>query len=176
VNTVPPGTEGQAAPDGYIMVRAFSRRGQSSDGAPLSINAIVTSAGPETRASARRAVVEGAEALQLPGVTVTVAYDEFRIAGVTNDTALVSAGNASIESVLGPNSVLPVQGVPPAFSEDFGSFQALTPGVMYFLGVSNPATGTVGMPHDDDYVADDGAILVGARAMAAVILDRLLTD
>jgi hypothetical protein len=44
---------------------------------------------------------------------------------------------------------------------------------MYFLGVSNPVTGTVGMPHAPTYVADDGAILVGARGMAAVILDRL---
>ena len=40
-------------------------------------------------------------------------------------------------------------------------------------GVSNPTAGTVGMPHTDAYVADDGAILVGVRAMSAVLLDRL---
>ena len=61
----------------------------------------------------------------------------------------------------------------PAFSEDFGSFQERVPGVFYFLGVANPAKGWVGMPHTPDYVADEAAMLVGARAMAAVILDRL---
>ena len=61
----------------------------------------------------------------------------------------------------------------PAFSEDFGSFQALVPGVMFFLGVSNPEKGIVGMPHSPTYVADDESIFVGARAMAAVLLDFL---
>ena len=68
---------------------------------------------------------------------------------------------------------VPIESVPIAFSEDFGSFQDEVPGVMYFLGVSNPEAGTVGMPHSPDYVADEGSILVGARAMAAVILDWL---
>ena len=44
---------------------------------------------------------------------------------------------------------------------------------IYFLGVSNSARGWVGMPHSPGYVADEGAIAVGARAMAAVLLDRL---
>ena len=92
---------------------------------------------------------------------------------MTNDSSLVSRANANIRAVLGDASVLLVEGVPPAFSEDFGSFQDEVPGVMYFLGVSNPAAGTVGMPHSPDYVADEGAILVGAKAMTAVLLDWL---
>ena len=96
------------------------------------------------------------------------------MAGVTNDSSLVSRANTNIRSVLGDEAVLQLQGVPPAFSEDFGSFQDEVPGVMYFLGVSNPTTGTVGMPHSPDYVADEGAILVGAKAMTAVFLDWLL--
>ena len=64
-----------------------------------------------------------------------------------------------------------IEVVAPGFSEDFGSFQALVPGVMFFLGVSNPEKGTVGMPHTPSYVADDESIFVGARAMAAVLLD-----
>jgi hypothetical protein len=32
------------------------------------------------------------------------------------------------------------------------------------------------MPYSPDYVADDGAILVGARAMSAVILDWLVEE
>jgi amidohydrolase len=63
--------------------------------------------------------------------------------------------------------------VVPAFSEDFGSFQERVPGMMFFLGVSNPEKGIVGMPHSPGYAADDEAIFVGARAMAAVLLDFL---
>jgi metal-dependent amidase/aminoacylase/carboxypeptidase family protein len=39
--------------------------------------------------------------------------------------------------------------------------------------VSNPEKGIVGMPHSPGYAADDEAIFVGARAMAAVLLDFL---
>ena len=44
---------------------------------------------------------------------------------------------------------------------------------MFVLGVSNPEKGWVGMPHDAGYVADEESIFVGARAMAAVLLDFL---
>lgn len=61
----------------------------------------------------------------------------------------------------------------PAFSEDFGSFQALVPGVMFFLGVSNSGAGTAGLPHSPDFVADEGALAVGARAIGAAMIDVL---
>jgi metal-dependent amidase/aminoacylase/carboxypeptidase family protein len=46
---------------------------------------------------------------------------------------------------------------------------------MYYLGVSNSERGWVGLPHSPGYVADEAAIEVGARVMAAVILDYLAT-
>ena len=79
----------------------------------------------------------------------------------------------AIAGALGAGATVEIASIIPVFSEDFGSFQERVPGVFFFLGVSNPANGTVGMPHSPGYVADEGAILVGARAMAAVILDRL---
>ena len=44
---------------------------------------------------------------------------------------------------------------------------------MYWLGVANAERGWSGVPHSPDYVADEESIQVGARAMAAVILNRL---
>ena len=93
------------------------------------------------------------------------------IAGVDNDPELVERATAAVDSALGAGSAQIIEVVAPGFSEDFGSFQALVPGVMFFLGVSNPEKGTVGMPHTPSYVADDESIFVGARAMAAVLLD-----
>jgi metal-dependent amidase/aminoacylase/carboxypeptidase family protein len=78
-----------------------------------------------------------------------------------------------MKTVLGEDAVLRMQTVVTQFSEDFGSFQEQVPGAMYFLGVSNSAEGWVGMPHTPTYVADEEAIFVGAKAMAAVFLDLL---
>jgi metal-dependent amidase/aminoacylase/carboxypeptidase family protein len=44
---------------------------------------------------------------------------------------------------------------------------------MYWLGVSNSEAGTSGMPHSPNFVADEESIFVGAKAMAAVLLDYL---
>jgi metal-dependent amidase/aminoacylase/carboxypeptidase family protein len=173
VNTIPPDQVGQAPPDGFIMAQPLPRPGRTSDGAGWTVGATVTTASAEARAHARTTIVAGVEGLRVPDVSASVSYRDLEIAGVTNDTALVSRANSSIRRIMGDSAVVMVQGVPPVFSEDFGSFQGEVPGVMYFLGVSNPTVGTMGMPHTDTYVADDAAILVGIRAMVAVLLDRL---
>jgi len=163
----------QSAPDGFLLAQAFP--GRSAGGSDrVIVQAQVTTANPNVRAQAKAAILDRLENLKITGVAVEPTYRDRVMAGVTNDSSLVSRANTNIRSVLGDEAVLQLEGVPPAFSEDFGSFQDEVPGVMYFLGVSNPATGTVGMPHNPDYVADEGAILVGAKAMTAVFLDWLL--
>jgi len=106
-------------------------------------------------------------------VTVRLTYEERFIPGVTNDSALTARADARLGTVPGVTALVPVGVVSPLFSEDFGAFLDEVPGVMYLLGVSNSARGWVGMPHSPGYVADEGAILLGARAIAAVLLDRL---
>lgn len=44
---------------------------------------------------------------------------------------------------------------------------------MVLLGVSSSARSWVGMPHAPGYVADEAAIVIGARALSAILLDRL---
>jgi len=172
VGTIPPQMAAAPAPPGFVLAQVFPETRATGDGGRL-VEAQITTASPEGRARARQAIESGVHALNSEAVTVAVAYQERAMAGVTNDPTLVDRANVAIAAVLGADAVVPVEGVPPAFSEDFGFFQDESPGVMYFLGVSNPETGTVGMPHSPGYVADDGAILVGARAMVAVLLDRL---
>jgi amidohydrolase len=55
-------------------------------------------------------------------------------------------------------------------SEDFSLFQQQVPGAMFWLGVSNRERGYSGRPHDPGFVADEESIVIGARAMAAVLL------
>ena len=173
VNSVPPNEVGQAAPEGFILAQPFRGSGRSPSGDAYTVGAMITTASADARDRARVTIVREVESMRLSNVSASVSYQDREIAGVTNDTLLVSRANASIRGVMGGEAVVLVQGVPPVFSEDFGSFQEQVPGVMYFLGVSNPAAGTVGMPHTDSYVADDAAIVVGVRAMVAVLLERM---
>ncbi len=103
---------------------------------------------------------------------VTLEYDRW-IWGVTNDPNLTTRAAEVAEGMLGNGNVISLTQYVPAFSEDFGSFQEVAPGTMFFLGVSNEDKGWVGMPHSPNYVADDEAIFVGAKTMAAVMLDAL---
>lgn len=135
----------------------------------------VTVAASASRARVQALVTTGLAALVPAGVSVSGTYQAKWIAGVTNDTGLTTRATAAIRARLGAETVRAVTGIVPAFSEDFGSFQGVVPGAFYFLGVSNSSRGWVGMPHAPEYVADEAAIAVGARAMAAVILDRLST-
>ena len=167
VGTLSPDRAAQTAPKGFVMVQLLS--GSGSD----VVRGQIMTAGREDRARAKDAVLAALESLDFPGVTLETAYDERFMEGVINDAALMDRANAGIEALTPEITIRTVRGAVPAFSEDFGSFQALVPGVMYFLGVSNPETGTVGMPHTPDYVADDAAILVGTRAMLAAMMERL---
>jgi metal-dependent amidase/aminoacylase/carboxypeptidase family protein len=137
------------------------------------VEASISMARAEVRTRTRAAVEDAIGALNDSSTKLALDYQDRWIAGVDNDAELVRRAIAAAESALGAGSILPLDVVAPGFSEDFGSFQALVPGVMFFLGVSNPEKGTVGMPHTPGYVADEESIFVGARAMTAVLLDFL---
>ncbi len=171
VGTISPAQAVVPGPEGFV----FAQVGPARSTAPgtWSVEGSLTIASPTARARARETVLSGLARLASAGVTITPVYDVKAIAGVTNDSALVEAANASVRAALGNGAVIPITAIYPGFSEDFGSFQDQVPGVFYFLGVANAAKGWAGMPHSPDYVADEASILVGARAMTAVILDRL---
>lgn len=137
------------------------------------VSAFVTTTSDSLRAEARRALDRGIAGLQVKDVTSEVEYRRRTIAGAVNDPDLERASRAPISAAVGGIGLVPTRGVIPAFSEDFGFFEDEAPGVMYWLGVSNAEKGTTGFPHSPGYVADDGAILVGARTMAAVLLNYL---
>ncbi len=137
------------------------------------IRGSITTTGPQVSEKVRRAILDGLGAMKSQNLDLRLDYEERFVAGVTNDAELEAKAHVPLRSVLGDDGLVTLQSVPTQFSEDFGSFQERVPGVMYFLGVSNSEKGWVGMPHSPDYVADERSIGIGARAMAAVILDFL---
>jgi metal-dependent amidase/aminoacylase/carboxypeptidase family protein len=130
-------------------------------------------ADPSARARARQGIEAGIARLRMPEVTVRLTYEERFTPGVTNDAGLAARGDARLRASFGEAAVVRVGVVSPLFSEDFGAFLDEVPGVMYLLGVSNTERGWVGMPHSPGYVADEAAIVIGARALTAILLDRL---
>ncbi len=160
---------GNSADDAVLAQAAAS----PGEGGGRSVRGSLHSADAARRAEAKQRIVAAIEALRSTSVDVKITYDERIAAGVTNDAGLTERANAAIQKALGEGTVVTVPPAPPVFSEDYGFLQDVVPGVFWFLGVSNPAKGTVGMPHNPSYVADEGAILVAARAMTAVMLDRL---
>ena len=157
-------------PENFVFAQVGPAR---QSGSSWTVEGSLTMASPTVRASTRDQVLRALTKLSSGGLTVSPTYEVKAIAGVTNDSGLVEQANAAIRSTLGNASVVPVNGIYPAFSEDFGSFQEQVPGVFYFLGVANQTKGLTGMPHSPDYVPDEGSILVAAKAMTAAILDRL---
>jgi amidohydrolase len=137
------------------------------------IRGSVTTTGPHVSEQVRTEIREGLEELRTGGIQYRLDYETRFTAGVTNDPELEAESRTPLRSVLGDTGLVELESVPTQFSEDFGSFQEQVPGVMYYLGVSNAEKGWVGLPHSPGYVADEESIEIGARAMAAVILDYL---
>ena len=174
VNTLAPHLAATFVPGGYVFVE-LAPGAEALPGGGAVVRGQVMTLSPD-RDRAEAAVRDALASLDVPGVTLDVAYDARFMEGVTNAPALVDASNGAIRSLVPGVAVSGLPGAIPTFSEDFGSFQARVPGVMYFLGVSNPEAGTVGVPHAPDYVADDGAIVVGTQVMLAAMLERLSAE
>jgi len=87
-----------------------------------------------------------------------------------NDDTLTHESAPSLERALGKAHV---KVIPPSMaSEDFSFFANDVPGFFYRLGQVKPGT-TSTDHHTPTYLADDGSIPVGIRAMSLVVLDYL---
>jgi len=122
-----------------------------------------------TLAEARlRAILKGVT--EAAGATGDVVRYERGAPATINHTALTRESVPALERVVGKEHVTRI---PPAMgSEDFSFFANEVPGFYYRLGQVKPGT-TTGDHHTPTYLADDGAIPVGIRAMSFVILDYL---
>ncbi len=110
------------------------------------------------------------------GVKARTEYVDRQLPDTINDQRLVEGAMKALTKLAGEQSVIPVDGASPFFGEDFSHFQKMIPGAIFWLGVSNPEKGILGVPHSPGYQADDAAIEFGARAMAAVLWDYLSSD
>jgi metal-dependent amidase/aminoacylase/carboxypeptidase family protein len=170
LNTITNDQQFQPAAADFVFLQLFPEQRSNQT---TTVRASITLASATARENVMRTISSQLSTMRIPNVQVTHSYQQRQVPGVTNDSSLTATAMTALRSAFGAASVHEVETVIPAFSEDFGAFQQRVPGTFFFLGVSNSARGTAGMPHAPSYVADDGALLVGVKAMSAVILDRL---
>lgn len=160
------------APSDYVLAMVGAPRADGERGVWV-IEGMVRAGSPEARDRAKQEIEERLAALSQDGISHQFAYQEQVLPDMVNDPELVRGTLAAIRSTVGPEGLLEINQITPYFGEDFAYFQQHIPGAMYWLGVSNSAAGTAGMPHSPDFVADEESIFVGAEVMAAVLLDYL---
>jgi metal-dependent amidase/aminoacylase/carboxypeptidase family protein len=164
---------GQAVPPGDFVAAMAGQPRPRDDQGDWAVTGMVRAGSVEARARAKSQIEQAVAEVQLEGVEHELNYQDLVLPDMVNDSALVRSTLETIRSVVGPERLLEVNTVTPYFSEDFAYFQQHIPGAMYWLGVSNSELGYVGMPHSPGFVADEESIFVGARVMAAVLLDYL---
>lgn len=145
--------------------------GPESRGAVLT--GMVRAGSPDARARAKREIEQAVATVEVESVGHELEYEDLFLPDVVNDSTLVRAALGPLRSAVGPDGVLELNQVTPYFGEDFAYYMQHIPGAMYWLGVSNSELGNVGMPHSPEFVADEEAIFIGAKAMAAVLIDFL---
>jgi amidohydrolase len=165
-----------APPDDYVRVMLAGPR-PDTDADGWLVTGAVRAGSSAARARTREGMEAAVAELRRGGVAAELDYQDHAVVpDMVNDPELVRGTLEAIRSVVGPDNLLEINQVTPQFSEDFARYQQHIPGAMYWLGVANSALGYNGMPHSPAFVADEEAIFVGARVMAAVLLDYLERD
>ena len=106
---------------------------------------------------------------QAGGATVEFEYQREN-PPLVNDATLSDWAGERLKARLGEDKVQPMR--PVMGAEDFAFFSERVPGFYFRLGPTKPGT-VNGNLHTPTFRADDGAIPVGMRAMAGLVVDLL---
>jgi amidohydrolase len=88
-----------------------------------------------------------------------------------NDTAIVQATLPVMRKAIGADNVIQV---PPVMgAEDYNYFLKQVPGMMFWLGVGNPAKKITGMLHTAEFDVDETSLVTGVKLMTNIVLDYL---
>ncbi len=161
-------------PGSYIAVM-FGGSGPGPARGEWVLTGMVRAGSEDARVRAREQIEQELAKIRRDGISFELHHQGLVLPDVVNDPDLVRGSLEAIRAAVGPTGLLEVNEVTPYFGEDFAHYQQRIPGAMYWLGVSNAEQGYNGYPHSPDFVADEEAIFVGARAMAAVLLNFLET-
>jgi len=116
-----------------------------------------------------REIVSGVAAAH--GARAELSWSPRSVPVTANDRELTLAAVPSLRRTLGERNV--VEARPVMAAEDFSFYQKQIPGVMFWLGVGNPARGIRAALHTPEFDVDEESIPAGVKAMANLLLDYL---
>jgi amidohydrolase len=162
------------ADDGILQDAVYIAIEESASPDGLVVTAAVKANRPERYMGIREQIAEVVDRLAPSGSTLSVGGEPFP--AMLNDPIEARRALAALGQVLGPEHVARYRVSSPFNGEDFALFQQRCPGVMILLGVADYGQGHLAVPHQPDFVADEGAIEVGILAATVVLLSRLGID
>ncbi len=183
VNTVGPMGASQGAGEAsaensvgndFILATVYDRE-ENPEIPRITLRIMIRASSDKNSEKAGRDIQSGLEKLDMADITHKVEFSRGVVPAVINDPVLASKAMETIRKLRGEEGLVVIDETTPFFSEDFAFFLQKIPGVMSFLGVSNTNKGIVGMPHSPQFAVDEEAIIIGAKTMAAVLWDYLVT-
>lgn len=175
LHTLPP-PEKALASGQLASIESFTEarvEGVDAEGREWVLRAFVRASSEAGYAQAKAAVGAAVRQVGAGNVVADLQYLDRLAPDTFNNPGLVEAAAEPLRSVVGPQGALIGGSTVPYFGEDFSFYLKERPGVMFWLGVSRPDEGIIGVPHAPLYQADDEAIIVGTRAMSRVLLQYL---
>ncbi len=125
---------------------------------------------PEVRSSIEKRMREITEGItSAAGATFELDYGRGSPATI-NNPELTRKMIPTLHRILGEDKVIEQE--PLMGAEDFANYAQVIPGFFFFLGHSNPENPS-GPHHNPKFLADDGCLSVGIRAMANLVMDYL---
>ena len=90
---------------------------------------------------------------------------------VYNDLDITKAIFKSADSVLGLGHTMEIS--PSMGSEDFSHYLTKKPGVFFRLGTRNEEKGCTTLPHNDNFMIDEDALVSGSNTCVQFVLDNM---
>ncbi len=103
------------------------------------------------------------------GCTATLTTD-LKAYVIYNDPALSDLVLASATAVVGEENIVDMP--PKMSSEDFSQYLTKRPGVFFRLGTANAAKGITSLPHNNDFMIDEEALVFGSDTCVRFVLDN----
>jgi amidohydrolase len=155
----------------FVMTSAQIR----TEGGVQVVSGLVRAARESDQARVMNDVRAKLKELEGRGITARM-ESSMSLPAMTSDPDLGVWAMGPLESILGKSSVLRVYHAIPTNSEDFAFFLQKVPGVMFWLGGSNDATGAMALPHAPTFTIDERAIGAGIKGMSQVMIQRLAEE
>jgi metal-dependent amidase/aminoacylase/carboxypeptidase family protein len=159
----------------FILATVYDRE-ENPEIPQMILRVMIRASSEKNSEKARQDIQSGLDKLDMADITHKVEFNRGVVPAVINDTVLARKAMETIQKLRGEEGLIVIEETTPFFSEDFAFFLQRIPGVMFFLGVSNTKKGIVGMPHTPQFAVDEEAIIIGAKTMAAVLWDYLVTN